>query len=233
MEVEGEECSPPAGDGADEDRARREGEPDARRSRAGGPSSPPDDLPGLLGLLGRLLETHSPEEVVVLLREEVVRREYAAYASGWRDAADHFAPLLEETRDLRGRPLRLVDRAPGRAAVLPFPRDRRLPYAADPDPALETGADGRARVDAGAEGGAATAERPPGRSAGLPPAAPDGSRGSTAPPASVEPAGPTAPSVPATPTGPAGPGTSAESPGDPLPKPFSAPAGPPAAPAAG
>ncbi|GGT32104.1 hypothetical protein [Streptomyces purpureus] len=85
---------------------------------------PPDDLPGLLALLGRLLEDHAPDEVAVVLREEIERREYTAYANGWRDAAAHFTPALEQARLTPARTLRLVDRIPGQAAVIPFPKGR-------------------------------------------------------------------------------------------------------------
>ncbi|MEV5447190.1 hypothetical protein AB0N23_32345, partial [Streptomyces sp. NPDC052644] len=101
---------------------------DARPPRARGPvpglPEPAEDLPDLLATLGRYLETHPPGEVAVVLREEMARREFQAYASGWRDAADQYEPVLEEARRIaQTRRLRLVGRTPGQAAVIPFPRD--------------------------------------------------------------------------------------------------------------
>ncbi|WP_327374691.1 hypothetical protein OG393_12315 [Streptomyces sp. NBC_01216] len=84
----------------------------------------PDDLPALLSALGRLLEEHAPGDVAVLLRAEIERREIRAYALGWREAAAEYESALEEVRRARARPLRVVDRTPGQAAVIPFPRDR-------------------------------------------------------------------------------------------------------------
>ncbi|CAL9501896.1 hypothetical protein [Streptomyces sp. enrichment culture] len=178
--VEGEQCSPPTGDGAGGNRTGRDsppahaptGDPAAERPRAGEPPSSDDlpGLPGLLALLGRLLEGHAPEEIAVLLREEIERREYAAYSHGWRDAVGHFTPLLEEARGARARPLRLVDRLRDRASVIPFPRDRHLPYAADPDlvPEAEVlGAGPAAPPGAGADTGQTT-ERAPGSAAAKP-----------------------------------------------------------------
>ncbi|MFD9715512.1 hypothetical protein [Streptomyces sp. NPDC059076] len=97
------------------------------------PAASPEDLPGLLALLGRLLEDRAPAEVAVLLREELDRREIAAYASGWRDAVAEYGPALEEARAAAAaaRPLRLVGRTPGQAAVIPFPQDERGRYPAD------------------------------------------------------------------------------------------------------
>ncbi|MEU5402637.1 hypothetical protein ABZ348_25425 [Streptomyces sp. NPDC005963] len=117
------------------------------------PAASPEDLPGLLALLGRLLEDRAPAEVAVLLREELDRREIAAYASGWRDAVAEYGPALEEARAAAAaaRPLRLVGRTPGQAAVIPFPQDERGRYPADggaggdpagghpPDPRTATG----------------------------------------------------------------------------------------------
>ncbi|MGW1276599.1 hypothetical protein ACWD4V_06500 [Streptomyces tsukubensis] len=87
-----------------------------------------DDLPGLLALVGHLLEAHSPDRIAVLLREELDRREVEAYAMGWRDAAAEYARALEEALAAAAtRPLRLVDRTPGQAAVIPFPQDFQSP----------------------------------------------------------------------------------------------------------
>ncbi|MGV9312278.1 hypothetical protein ACWDR0_08770 [Streptomyces sp. NPDC003691] len=105
-----------------------------RRVAATAPSAPPSsrlpgtpsggDLPELLALVGRLLEAHSPDDIAVLLREELDRREIEAYATGWRDAAAEYGPALAEAL-AAARPLRLVDRTPGQAAVIPFPQDAR------------------------------------------------------------------------------------------------------------
>ncbi|MEU5163316.1 hypothetical protein AB0G74_27415 [Streptomyces sp. NPDC020875] len=93
------------------------------------PGEPPaDGLPELLALVGRLLEGHAPAEIAVLLREELDRREIEAYAKGWRDASDEYGPALEEAL-AAARPLRLVDRTPGRAAVIPFPYEPHDPGA--------------------------------------------------------------------------------------------------------
>ncbi|MEW1546651.1 hypothetical protein [Streptomyces tsukubensis] len=111
------------------------------------PGTPPDgDLPGLLALVGHLLEAHSPDRIAVLLREELDRREVEAYAMGWRDAAAEYAPALEEALAAAAtRPLRLVDRTPGQAAVIPFPQDFQSPsgHAAGPGGPADTG-EGRA-----------------------------------------------------------------------------------------
>lgn len=178
---EGEECSRPP-------RAPRDD--DARPPRARGPvpglPEPADGLPDLLSTLGRYLETHLPGDVVVVLREEMARREFQAYASGWRDAADQYEPVLEEARRIaQTRRLRLVGRTPGQAAVIPFPRDGargpggpdaegaatrdrtrrpapRRPPADRPTPArrVEPGGADRAPADRGRAGG-----DPAGRSA--------------------------------------------------------------------
>ncbi|MFF5633861.1 hypothetical protein [Streptomyces sp. NPDC012825] len=94
-----------------------------------GPEVLSGDVPGLLSLLGGLLEDHTPDEIAVLLREEIERREFDAYASGWRDAAARFEPAPKDARPTRARPLRLVEHASGQAAVIPFPQKR--PTAAD------------------------------------------------------------------------------------------------------
>lgn len=90
----------------------------------GGPAGEPDTdtLSGLLAALGRHLESHAPHEVMVLLREEMERRELRAYSSGWRDAAAEYEPVLQEARAAGGRTLRLVSRASGQAAVIPLRR---------------------------------------------------------------------------------------------------------------
>ncbi|MFE7568282.1 hypothetical protein ACFU76_15185 [Streptomyces sp. NPDC057539] len=93
--------------------------------RVGGPLlPPPGDLRALLDSLGRSLEDHEPAELVVLLREEIERRELRAYASGWRDAAEQYESALEQARaTARSGRLRLVGRTPGQAAVIPFPQE--------------------------------------------------------------------------------------------------------------
>ncbi|WP_336319437.1 hypothetical protein [Streptomyces lavendofoliae] len=127
--VEGEGCSRPTGD-------PRESEPEAPGARGPGPGlpEPAADLPALFATLGRHLEGHAPEEVVVLLREELARREFEAYVNGWRDAADQYEPVLEEARRIaQARRLRLVGRTPGQAAVIPFPHgDGRDAAGGDP-----------------------------------------------------------------------------------------------------
>ncbi|GAA4905183.1 hypothetical protein ACFPM3_30145 [Streptomyces coeruleoprunus] len=114
-----------------QDTTEQSAESGRRRDRSAHPGTPPppppaDDLPGLLAVLGQYLERHAPDEVVVLLREEIERREFRAYADGWRDAGVHYERALEEARAAAGsRTLRLVGRTPGRAAVIPFPDQRQ------------------------------------------------------------------------------------------------------------
>ncbi|MEU1349689.1 hypothetical protein ABZ438_04505 [Streptomyces sp. NPDC005786] len=96
--------------------------PDAVPPPADDPADEPDTLSGLLAALGRHLESHAPGEVMVLLREEVERRELRAYSSGWRDAAAQYEPVLQEARAAGGRTLRLVSEASGQAAVIPLRR---------------------------------------------------------------------------------------------------------------
>ncbi|MFE2295138.1 hypothetical protein [Streptomyces sp. NPDC059452] len=89
-----------------------------------GPAGPPDGFSDLLATLGAYLENHPPADVAVLLRAELERREFRAYANGWRDAADQYEPALEQARRIaQNRRLRLVGRTPGQAAVIPFPQD--------------------------------------------------------------------------------------------------------------
>ncbi|ARF74598.1 hypothetical protein B7C62_21975 [Kitasatospora albolonga] len=117
-----------------------------------GPASgPPDGFSDLLATLGAYLEHHPPADVAVLLRAELERREFLAYANGWRDAADQYEPALEQARRIaRTRRLRLVGRTPGQAAVIPFPQDaptatEGAPNAAEagePAPGPEPGPDG-------------------------------------------------------------------------------------------
>lgn len=112
--------------------------PDAVPPPGGGPADEPDTLSGLLAALGRHLESHAPDEVMVMLREEMERRELRAYSSGWRDAAAQYEPVLQEARAAGGRTLRLVSKASGQAAVIPLRRQGG-------------GAAGRAREDDPAE----------------------------------------------------------------------------------
>ncbi|MFB4422567.1 hypothetical protein C5F59_015895 [Streptomyces sp. QL37] len=108
------------------------------------PADAPDTLSGLLAALGRHLESHAPDEVVVLLREEMERRELRAYSSGWRDAAAHYEPALQEARAAGGRALRLVRGVPGQAAVIPLRQQDR--------DAADRHADDRNREGGGADG---------------------------------------------------------------------------------
>ncbi|GLF97553.1 hypothetical protein [Streptomyces yaizuensis] len=122
------------------------------------PDAPPDDLPGLLALLGRLLEGHAPAEVAVLLREELDRRETAAYASGWRDAAAEYGAALDEAlAATRSRPLRLVGQAPGRAAVLPFRQE--FPPGAERRPGHPDRGDSRTAAAATDDGKGARSDK--------------------------------------------------------------------------
>ncbi|MEU3598810.1 hypothetical protein ABZ714_08780, partial [Streptomyces sp. NPDC006798] len=123
------------------------------------PGEPPaDGLPELLALVGRLLEGHAPAEIAVLLREELDRREIEAYAKGWRDASDEYGPALEEAL-AAARPLRLVDRTPGQAAVIPFPYEPHDP--GDPRGRRDSGDSGdpRRSRDAGDPHASASRER--------------------------------------------------------------------------
>ncbi|MFF8830633.1 hypothetical protein [Streptomyces sp. NPDC015131] len=169
-----------------EGRSRRTGDPDdgeaggtAARGPVRGLPEPAADLPALLAALGRHLEGHGPEEIVILLREELARREFQAYVSGWRDAADQYEPVLEEARRIaQTRRLRLVGRTPGQAAVIPFPYGSQggarspaaNPAATDEAPARDSGRD-----SAHDSGGRAPAEAPyrerndPGRDPGREP----------------------------------------------------------------
>ncbi|WHM37179.1 hypothetical protein [Streptomyces sp. BPTC-684] len=100
----------------------------------------PDDLPGLLASLGTHLERHSAEELVVLLRDELERRELRAYAAGWRDAAAQYQRALDETASAaRARSLRRVGRRPGRGEVIPLrprtpPDEEEVSGAEEPEP---------------------------------------------------------------------------------------------------
>ncbi|WP_139131384.1 hypothetical protein [Streptomyces griseus] len=134
---------PPAGHGAGA----------AATSDGGGSPPVPDTLSGLLAVVGRHLESHAPDEIMVLLREEMERRELRAYSSGWSDAAAHYEPALHEARAAGGRTLRLVRDAVGQAAVIPLRQQDRN--------AAEPRTDDRARGGSGADGRTA-APRPEG-----------------------------------------------------------------------
>ncbi|MFD9795694.1 hypothetical protein ACFWXK_32615 [Streptomyces sp. NPDC059070] len=119
---------------------------------------PPDDLPGLLASLGVQLERHSADELVVLVREELERRELRAYAAGWRDAAAQYQRALDETASAaRARSLRRGGRRPGQGEVIPLRRDPRTPGAPAPGDAFEDGRE--ADTDAPAPERARTPER--------------------------------------------------------------------------
>ncbi|WP_162824221.1 hypothetical protein [Peterkaempfera bronchialis] len=91
------------------------------------PLPPGEELPRLMARFGRLLEQYDPGDVVVMSREEYDRREAAAYAGGWQDAAEehrqHIAAARWEGWLGRWRPLRVVG---GPGDVIPFPAGRRL-----------------------------------------------------------------------------------------------------------
>ncbi|MEU7280422.1 hypothetical protein AB0A69_16785 [Streptomyces sp. NPDC045431] len=155
--VEGEGCSRPTGDPGDD-----EAGPTRARGPVRGLPEPAADLPALLAALGRYLEGHAPDEVVVLLREELARREFQAYVNGWRDAADEYEPVLEEARRIaQTRRLRLVGRTPGQAAVIPFPQGEDP--AADDESAGGRPETGPESPGPGAEASASASRRPRGR----------------------------------------------------------------------
>ncbi|MGW6202703.1 hypothetical protein ACWF9B_03520 [Streptomyces sp. NPDC055089] len=140
---------------------------------------PPSDLAQLLAAVGVLLGSHSADELVVLPREELERREFAAYGQGWRDAA---AQYLQRAEWADGLPAADAgDRTPGQAAVIPF--RRRATHGAQ---------------DAAQRGGAGPAgpTRPGGP---LEPAPPGGPLEPARPGGPVEPARPEEPLEPARP----------------------------------
>ncbi|MFE9398182.1 hypothetical protein [Streptomyces flavidovirens] len=139
--VEGEKRSRPT-DGAREGGTREPMAVPRARNPVVGPPERDNGLPGLLGSLGEHLLRHAPEDLVILVRAEMERRELQAYANGWRDAADQYEPALEQARRIaQTRRLRLVGRTPGQAAVIPFPQDEQHePESAD----AERGAPGGA-----------------------------------------------------------------------------------------
>ncbi|WP_406250875.1 hypothetical protein [Streptomyces cyaneofuscatus] len=117
-------------------RTRPPGEVPGGRGAGPEPTEPPDGLSALLAALGAHLERHSPAGVAVLLRSELERREFLAYANGWRDAADRYEPAPEQARRIAGsRRLRLVGSTPGRPAVIPFRQDAPASAADEGAPA--------------------------------------------------------------------------------------------------
>ncbi|MEV8307125.1 hypothetical protein AB0P36_07085 [Streptomyces flavidovirens] len=170
--VEGEERARSAGGSHDEEPPAPRGVPKARNPAPGLPK-PPDGLPALLAALGDYLENHPPEDVAILLRAEMERREFLAYASGWRDAADQYEPALEQARRIaQTRRLRLVGRTPGQAAVIPFPQDSSPEGRAEPvdagaqEPAPNQGAGSGTPAKAGGDAPGATDPAGPPTSAG-------------------------------------------------------------------
>ncbi|MFJ3432077.1 hypothetical protein ACIPMU_00745 [Streptomyces cyaneofuscatus] len=149
---------------------RTGGDGPARRARSRGgrgagpePTEPPDGLSALLAALGAHLERHSPAGVAVLLRSELERREFLAYANGWRDAADRYEPAPEQARRIAGsRRLRLVGSTPGRPAVIPFRQDAPASAADEGAPAA-TPAPARRAPDTATAAERAEREPTPGR----------------------------------------------------------------------
>jgi len=107
------------------------------------PTGDEEELPRLMARLGRLLEQHGPDGVIVMSREEYERRELAAYAGGWQDASEEYLQRVAAARWEgwlgRWRPLRAVD---GPGEVIPFPIPRRPADAAAVDSVHPVGADG-------------------------------------------------------------------------------------------
>ncbi|WP_371536321.1 hypothetical protein OG210_12300 [Streptomyces sp. NBC_00466] len=101
-------------------RQRRSAAPEAGEDAG---QSPPGDLTQLLAAVGALLEGHAADDLVVMLREELERREFAAYGRGWRDAAAQYHQLVEMVG--RVRTGETGGRVPGQAAVIPFRRRER------------------------------------------------------------------------------------------------------------
>jgi hypothetical protein len=129
----------------------------------GAPTRPPaaagTGLPRLMARLGRLLERHGPEGVVVMSEEEYERVQHATYAAGWQDAAQEYGPRIAAARWEgwlgRWRPMRVMD-APGE--VIAVPAGQRGGEPGDPageaGPAPEAGRDsGAGGVSGGASGG--------------------------------------------------------------------------------
>ncbi|WP_371791179.1 hypothetical protein OG285_14715 [Streptomyces sp. NBC_01471] len=118
--VEGEKGSRQAnGSSGGAPRQRRPAAPDA----GGGTGQPPGDLAQLLATVGALLEGHAADDLVVMVREELERREFTAYGRGWRDAAAQYHQLAEWVGFVQAG--ETGDRVPGQAAVIPFRRRER------------------------------------------------------------------------------------------------------------
>lgn len=114
--VEGEKGSRQANGSSEAVSRQRRPVPDAGE----GEEMPPGDLARLLAAVGVLLGSHAAADLVVVPREELERREFAAYGHGWRDAAAQYHQLAEW---VVGLPVTDADgRTPGQAAVIPFRR---------------------------------------------------------------------------------------------------------------
>ncbi|MGZ2358840.1 hypothetical protein LRE75_19390 [Streptomyces sp. 372A] len=111
---------------------------------------PPGDLARLLAAVGVLLGSHEASDLVVMPREELERREYAAYGQGWRDAAAQYHQLPGWADGLPGADA--GDRTPGQAAVIPF--RRRIPPGTRED-ARRNATDSAGPAPAGAHTGPA------------------------------------------------------------------------------
>lgn len=118
-------------------------------------------LPRLMAHLGRLLEEWGPGGIVMVSREEYDRREMAAYAAGWQDAAAEYQARIASARweGLLGRRPPRVVHGPGEVIAFPLGRraataDEEVPAGhgdAEADEGLTDGsADGRARPQASA-----------------------------------------------------------------------------------
>ncbi|MCT2592725.1 hypothetical protein LHJ74_22895 [Streptomyces sp. N2-109] len=111
-----------------------------------------DDLMALLSRVDSLAEAHPPDELVVLTKEELQRREFQAYAAGWQDAEEARLEEADQQRSpdtvtpsaaasARSR-MRLVPPDAAPADVLTFPMDRvntPPPATASPPPSSSPG----------------------------------------------------------------------------------------------
>ncbi|MER7725503.1 hypothetical protein [Streptomyces sp. NPDC096323] len=183
-----------------------------------GRKMPPGDVARLLAAVGVLLGSHAPSDLVVVPREELERREFAAYGQGWRDSAAQKHRVAEWAD---GPPAADADdRTPGQAAVIPFRRrltsgvrdDARSGVADLPGPASARAITGRLRPTPDA------ADPPDPETTGPTPSPPAPTGHDTAPaptgPGSAAPA-PTGPGSMA--PAPTGPGSAAPAPTDPGP----------------